>query len=52
MIRGNLTQDPKTFRETDRSSEDLTPSTSKDTIPFIKVQRSSTSNKMTTPADK
>ena len=41
-------QDPTTSRETDRSSEDTTP---KNTVPFIKVQRSSTSNRMTTPAD-
>ena len=45
-------QDPTTFRETDRSSEDPTPSTSQDTVLFIKIQKSPTSNKMTTPADK
>ena len=45
-------EDPTTFRETGRSSEDTAPSTFNDTVPFIKVQRSSTSNRMTTPADK
>ena len=45
-------QGPITFKETDRSSEDPTPSTSKDTVPFIKVQRLSTSNRMTIPVDK
>ena len=45
-------QDPTTFRETDRSSEDPTLSNSKDTVPFIKVQRPSSSNRMTPPTDK
>ena len=44
-------QDPITFREIARSSEDPTASTSKDTVPFIKVQRSSIFNRMTTPGD-
>ena len=52
VVRGQWTQDPATFRETDRSSENPTPSTSKDTFLFIKVQRSLTCNRMTTPADK
>ena len=50
--RGQWTQDLTTFRENARSYEDPTPSISKDTVSFIKVQRSSTSNRKPTPADK
>ena len=52
MIKDQWTQNPAIFRETDRSSEDPTSSSSTDTVPFIKVQRSSTSNRMTAAADK
>ena len=41
------TQDSTTFRETHRSFEDHNPSTSKDTVPFIKDPRSSICNRMT-----